>query len=211
MDKNTFIEKLKDKKISNSIIKETSDNLYKYTKNNNLSFNNAITLLSKIDNLKTSLDKAEFKTDSKGFVVIKNFPKLIETLFELLNQGNIYYLEQTKINEIVKYLNTKLHPLVEGSYFDKKILKRIFYNIDNSKISFTHNYELHEDKIIYYIKLNIITKTEEKSETFDVVFSKHIVFNEDFESSKWTFSFWSLNDFVNELKACIKWMKMNNI
>ncbi len=211
MEKEIFINKLKEKKISSQIIKDVGNNLYQYTNKTNLNFNNAINLITKIDGLKTSLDKAEFKIDSKGLVVTKNFPKLIETLFDLLNEGNIYYLEQTKINQIVKYMNTKLHPIIEGSYFDKKLLKRVFYNIDNSKISFTHNYETEQEWITYYITLHIITNNEEKSENFDVVFSKKIVFNEDFESSKWLFSFWTLNDFVNELKACIKWMKMNKI
>ncbi|WP_412032604.1 hypothetical protein [Malacoplasma muris] len=211
MEKEIFINKLKEKKISSQIIKDVGNNLYQYTNKTNLNFNNAINLITKIDGLKTSLDKAEFKTDSKGLVVTKNFPKLIEILFDLLNEGNIYYLEQTKINQIVKYMNTKLHPIIEGSYFDKKLLKRVFYNIDNSKISFTHNYETEQEWITYYITLHIITNNEEKSESFDVVFSKKIVFNEDFESSKWLFSFWTLNDFVNELKACIKWMKMNKI
>lgn len=212
MELKEFNEKLKDKKLSNKTTKEIANKVYEYATKNNLNLNNSITLLAKIDNLITTLDKAEFKTDSQGFVKTKNFPKLIETFFELLNEGNIYYLEQTKINEVVKYLNHKLSPLVPNSYFDKKILKRIFYNIDSSKVEFTHYYELENNSLNYVIKFNIVTNNEDKkSETFDVIFNKKIMFDDDFESSKWNFSLWTLNDVVDELKACVKWMKTNNI
>lgn len=209
MEKKEFEKKLLDKKISKKNIEKTKDVIFDYYLKNNLNFNNAITLILKIDSLETMLLNSEFKINSNGFVKIKNFPKLIETFFELMNDANMYYLEQTKINEIVKYMNGKLSTINPEYFFDKKIFKRIFYNIDSSKIKVSNGYEIKKDEIIYKISLNIVTNTEEKSEEFNVNFIKNVSYGDDFESSKWMFYYWTLNDFVNELKACVKWLKTN--
>ena len=127
--------------------------------------------------------------------------------FEYLNEGNIYYQEQTVINEVVKYLNGKLSPLVENSYVDKKIFKRILYNIKETKIDLTHDFDFIEDHFFISINLQFTYKNENKTESFPLNFFKNIKLDEKFEDSKWLFSMWTLNDFVDALKYCVKWLK----
>ena len=127
--------------------------------------------------------------------------------FEYLNEGNIYYQEQTVINEVVKYLNGKLSPLVENSYVDKKIFKRILYNIKETKIDLTHDFDFIEDHFFISINLQFTYKNENKTESFPLNYFKNIKLDEKFEDSKWLFSMWTLNDFVDALKSCVKWLK----
>lgn len=210
MDKNLFLQQLKNKNIDKEIIKKIADNIYDYVHKNNFSINHAIGLLEKLNNLEMMLKSASFKVNSKGLVQLTNFPKLIVTFFDELNMLNIYNLEQTQINEVVKYLNGKLLAINEQTYFDKKIFKRIFYNIKNSKVKLSTNYKITCERLEYNIVFKIDTNNENK-EKFEVVFYKNILYKEDFETSKWNFYYWTLNDFVTELKACNKWWKSKQL
>lgn len=166
-------------------------------------------LITKIDGLVSGLKTAKFTVNKNGLVETKNIPKLIDMFFEYLNEGNIYYQEQTVINEVVKYLNGKLSPLVENSYVDKKIFKRILYNIKESKIELSYDFDFIDDHFFISINLQFTYKnnTDNKIESFPLKFFKHIKLDEKFENSKWLFSMWTLNDFVDALKSCVKWLK----
>lgn len=164
-------------------------------------------LITKIDGLVSGIKTAKVSVNKNGLVETKNIPKLIDMFFEYLNEGNIYYQEQTVINEVVKYLNGKLSPLVENSYVDKKIFKRILYNIKETKIDLTHDFDFIEDHFFISINLQFTYKNENKTESFPLNFFKNIKLDEKFEDSKWLFSMWTLNDFVDALKSCVKWLK----
>ena len=164
-------------------------------------------LITKIDGLVSGIKTAKVSVNKNGLVETKNIPKLIDMFFEYLNEGNIYYQEQTVINEVVKYLNGKLSPLVENSYVDKKIFKRILYNIKETKIDLTHDFDFIEDHFFISINLQFTYKNENKTESFPLNFFKNIKLDEKFEDSKWLFSMWTLNDFVDALKYCVKWLK----
>lgn len=164
-------------------------------------------LITKIDGLVSGIKTAKVSVNKNGLVETKNIPKLIDVFFEYLNEGNIYYQEQTVINEVVKYLNGKLSPLVENSYVDKKIFKRILYNIKETKIDLTHYFDFIEDHFFISINLQFTYKNENKTESFPLNFFKNIKLDEKFEDSKWLFSMWTLNDFVDALKSCVKWLK----
>ena len=164
-------------------------------------------LITKIDGLVSGIKTAKVSVNKNGLVETKNIPKLIDMFFEYLNEGNIYYQEQTVINEVVKYLNGKLSPLVENSYVDKKIFKRILYNIKETKIDLTHDFDFIEDHFFISINLQFTYKNENKTESFPLNYFKNINLDEKFEDSKWLFSMWTLNDFVDALKSCVKWLK----
>lgn len=164
-------------------------------------------LITKIDGLVSGIKTAKVSVNKNGLVETKNIPKLIDMFFEYLNEGNIYYQEQTVINEVVKYLNGKLSPLVEKSYVDKKIFKRILYNIKETKIDLTHDFDFIEDHFFISINLRFTYKNENKTESFPLNYFKNIKLDEKFEDSKWLFSMWTLNDFVDALKSCVKWLK----
>lgn len=164
-------------------------------------------LITKIDGLVSGIKTAKVSVNKNGLVETKNIPKLIDMFFEYLNEGNIYYQEQTVINEVVKYLNGKLSPLVENSYVDKKIFKRILYNIKETKIDLTHDFDFIEDHFFISINLQFTYKNENKTESFPLNYFKNIKLDEKFEDSKWLFSMWTLNDFVDALKSCVKWLK----
>ena len=164
-------------------------------------------LITKIDGLVSGIKTAKVSVNKNGLVETKNIPKLIDMFFEYLNEGNIYYQEQTVINEVVKYLNGKLSPLVEKSYVDKKIFKRILYNIKETKIDLTHDFDFIEDHFFISINLQFTYKNENKTESFPLNYFKNIKLDEKFEDSKWLFSMWTLNDFVDALKSCVKWLK----
>lgn len=164
-------------------------------------------LITKIDGLVSGIKTAKVSVNKNGLVETKNIPKLIDMFFEYLNEGNIYYQEQTVINEVVKYLNGKLSPLIENSYVDKKIFKRILYNIKETKIDLTHDFDFIEDHFFISINLQFTYKNENKTESFPLNYFKNIKLDEKFEDSKWLFSMWTLNDFVDALKSCVKWLK----
>lgn len=173
----------------------------------NASIENLKTLFTKVDAVLVGLKTAKVSVNKKGLVQTKNIPKLIDMFFEYLNEGNVYYREQTVINDIVKYLNGHLSPLVENSYVDKKIFKRILYNIKDTKIDLEHEFSYEENHFFISINLKFTYKLEDgKQEKFYLKFYKKILLNEKFEDSKWLFSFWTLNDFVDTLKSCIKWL-----
>ena len=164
-------------------------------------------LITKIDGLVSGIKTAKVSVNKNGLVETKNIPKLIDMFFEYLNECNIYYQEQNVINEVVKYLNGKLSPLVENSYVDKKIFKRILYNIKETKIDLTHDFDFIEDHFFISINLQFTYKNENKTESFPLNYFKNIKLDEKFEDSKWLFSMWTLNDFVDALKSCVKWLK----
>ena len=141
-------------------------------------------LITKIDGLVSGIKTAKVSVNKNGLVETKNIPKLIDMFFEYLNEGNIYYQEQTVINEVVKYLNGKLSPLVENSYVDKKIFKRILYNIKETKIDLTHDFDFIEDHFFISINLQFTYKNENKTESFPLNYFKNIKLDEKFEDSK---------------------------
>lgn len=202
-----FKKTLQDKKISKDLIKKINESFYEKIIDKKINSNNVMNLFIKINSLLESLTKSQIKTNTKGMVTTKNVPKLIETFFEQLNELNIYYLQQNEINEIVKYMNKKLQIINPDVFFDKKIFKRMLFDIKNSDLKLEHDISLEEDYLVVKIILNIKAKTHLGNEKFELVFDKKIKFNEDFEQSKWNFYYWTLNDFVNELKACNKWYK----
>ena len=149
-------------------------------------------LITKIDGLVSGIKTAKVSVNKNGLVETKNIPKLIDMFFEYLNEGNIYYQEQTVINEVVKYLNG---------------FKRILYNIKETKIDLTHDFDFIEDHFFISINLQFTYKNENKTESFPLNYFKNIKLDEKFEDSKWLFSMWTLNDFVDALKSCVKWLK----
>lgn len=179
-----FKKTLQDKKISKDLIKKIDESFYEKIIDKKINNNNVINLFIKINSLLESLIKSQIKTNTKGMVATKNVPKLIETFFEQLNELNIYYLQQNEINEIVKYMNKKLQIINPDVFFDKKIFKRMLFDIKNSDLKLEHDVNFEEDYLVVKIILNIKAKTHLGNEKFELVFDKKIKFNEDFEQSK---------------------------
>lgn len=203
-----ILDKLKLSSETKKVLNDKLDNIVSII-NENINIDSIKQLITKIDILIAGLKNAKVIVNKNGLIETKNIPKLIDMFFECLNEGNIYYLEQTTINEIVRYLNGKLSPLVENSYVDKKIFKRILYNIKNTKIDLTHEFDFLNDKFFISINIQFTYENENEGniESFPLKFVKNVGLDEKFEDSKWLFSMWTLNDFVDALKSCVKWLK----